>query len=68
MGENHGLARPVNQKDYAGRMTEWFDNKLKNLPAAEWIKSGVPRLRMEEHLKDRKDAVVTQVIFGAEWQ
>ena len=35
VGENHGLARPVNQKDYAIRMGEYFDHYLKGaLP--EW--------------------------------
>ena len=56
VGENHGLTRPVNQKDYAVRMREWFDYQLKGAPAADWIVNGVPRLRMEEHLKERREA------------
>lgn len=56
MGENHGLARPANQKDYAGRMREFFDYHLTGKPAADWIKNGVPRLKMEEHLLERKNA------------
>jgi dipeptidyl aminopeptidase/acylaminoacyl peptidase len=67
VGENHGLARPVNQKDYAIRMSEWFDTKLKKLPAADWITNGVPRLKMDEHLKGRKDGKATDVIYGIEW-
>ena len=55
-GENHGLARPVNQKDYASRMSEWFDHYLEDKPAPDWMKEGVPRLRMEEHLRERKPA------------
>ncbi len=55
-GENHGLARPVNQKDYAQRMGEWYDHYLTGAPAPEWMKDGVPRLRMEDHLRDRKPA------------
>jgi dipeptidyl aminopeptidase/acylaminoacyl peptidase len=54
IGENHGLQRPVNQKDYAVRMREWFDFQLKGAPAADWIVNGVPRLKMEEHLKERR--------------
>ena len=27
-GENHGLAKPANMKDYARRMDEFFDAKL----------------------------------------
>ncbi|MCA0375285.1 MAG: prolyl oligopeptidase family serine peptidase [Gemmatimonadetes bacterium] len=57
VGENHGLARPANQKDYALRMTEWFDALLRDQPAPEWMKEGVPRLRMEQHLKDRRTMV-----------
>lgn len=54
VGENHGLARPANMKDYALRMTEWFDTFLRDQPAPDWLKDGVPRLKMEQHLKDRK--------------
>lgn len=57
VGENHGLARPANQKDYALRMTEWFDTFLRDQPAPEWLKDGVPRLKMEEHLKARRPMV-----------
>jgi dipeptidyl aminopeptidase/acylaminoacyl peptidase len=56
VGENHGLSRPVNQRDYATRMTEWFDHHLAGKPAADWIKNGVPRLRMNEHLLERRDS------------
>jgi len=53
VGENHGLARAPNQRDYAQRMTEYFDHYVRGLPAADWIRDGVPRIRMEEHLKSR---------------
>lgn len=57
VGENHGLARPANMKDYNLRMTEWFDTFLRDQPAPEWLKDGVPRLKMEEHLKARRTLV-----------
>ncbi len=57
VGENHGLARAANQKDYAVRMQEWFDTFLRDQPAPEWLKEGVPRLQMEQHLKDRRPLV-----------
>ena len=57
VGENHGLARPTNQKDYALRMTEWFDTFLRDQSAPDWLTNGVPRLRMEEHLKARRPMV-----------
>ena len=57
VGENHGLARPANQKDYNLRMTEWFDTFLRDQPAPDWLKNGVPRLKMEEHLKEMRPLV-----------
>ena len=56
VGENHGLARPVNQKDYAGRMGEWFDHYLQGKAAPDWMKNGIPRLQMADHLAARKDS------------
>jgi dipeptidyl aminopeptidase/acylaminoacyl peptidase len=56
VGENHGLARPANQKDYAVRMREWFDAYLQGAPAPEWMKNGVPRLQMADHLRLRADS------------
>lgn len=52
-GENHGLAKPENRKDYAVRMKEFFDHHLKGAPAPDWWTEGVPHLKMEEHLKNR---------------
>jgi dipeptidyl aminopeptidase/acylaminoacyl peptidase len=52
-GENHGLMKPENQKDYAMRMREFFDHHLMGKPAPDWWTEGVPHLKMEEHLKKR---------------
>jgi dipeptidyl aminopeptidase/acylaminoacyl peptidase len=52
-GENHGLAKPENRKDYAVRMKEFFDHHLMGKPAPDWWKDGVPHLKMEDHLKAR---------------
>ena len=57
VGENHGLSRPANQKDYALRMTEWFDTFLRDQPAPQWLQDGIPRLKMEAHLKERRPRV-----------
>ncbi len=54
VGENHGLRKPSNQRDYTARMKEFFDHHLMGAPAPDWMKNGVPRLKMEEHLKERK--------------
>ena len=53
VGENHGLRKPANQRDYTVRMMEFFDHHLKGAPAPDWMIKGVPRLQMEEHLKER---------------
>ena len=34
-GENHGLAKPANRKDYAVRMREFFDHHLMGKPAPD---------------------------------
>ncbi|MCC6317638.1 MAG: S9 family peptidase [Gemmatimonadaceae bacterium] len=54
VGENHGLQLPKNQKDYTLRMAEYFDHFLMGKPAPEWLRNGIPRLQMEEHLKSRQ--------------
>lgn len=56
VGENHGLSQPRNQKDYAARMGEFFGHFLQGAEAPDWWKEGVPRLKMEEHLKARQQA------------
>ena len=56
-GESHDLAKRANQKDYAVRMREFLDHHLRGKPAPDWLKDGVPYLKLEEHLKERaKDA------------
>ena len=54
VGENHNLRRPVNQQDYTVRMKEYFDHHLMGKPAPPWLTDGVPRLQMEDHLRQRK--------------
>jgi fermentation-respiration switch protein FrsA (DUF1100 family) len=53
IGENHGLAKRANQKDYTVRMREFFDHYLMGKPMPRWMKEGVRRLDMEDHLKER---------------
>lgn len=59
VGENHGLQQPENQKDYTIRMKEYFDTYLLGAPAPEWLKNGIPRLKMQEHLKSRQKKVAS---------
>ncbi|MBY0227855.1 MAG: prolyl oligopeptidase family serine peptidase [Gemmataceae bacterium] len=52
-GENHGLAKQANMKDYTARMREFFDHHLMGKEAPGWLKEGVPHLKMDDHLKTR---------------
>jgi fermentation-respiration switch protein FrsA (DUF1100 family) len=52
-GENHGLSKPENRKDYSVRMMEFFDTHLKGEKAPDWIENGIEKLKLEEHLETR---------------
>ncbi|MCO6498058.1 MAG: S9 family peptidase [Chitinophagaceae bacterium] len=52
-GENHGIGKTENKKDYAVRMMEFFNHFLKGEPAPDWWSKGIDRLKMEEHLEER---------------
>ncbi len=52
-GENHGIVKLPNRKDYAVRMMEYFDYMLKGADAPDWWSKGVDRLGMEKHLEQR---------------
>ncbi len=54
VGENHGLAQLRNRKDYILRLQDYWDHYLKGQPAADWLENGVPRLEMDEHLREQK--------------
>jgi Dipeptidyl aminopeptidases/acylaminoacyl-peptidases len=54
VGENHGLARPINQKDYAMRQKDWFDHYLEGAPAPDWMTKGIPRLEMDDYWRTLK--------------
>ena len=42
VGENHGLRKPSNMRDYTVRMKEYFDHYLKGAAAPDWMTKGVP--------------------------
>lgn len=52
-GENHGLAKIENRKDYSIRMMEFFDHYLKGTAAPDWLKNGVDRMKLDDHLNSR---------------
>ena len=53
-GENHGLAREPNQKDYRNRIMEWFAHYLKGEPAPDWITKGLSYIEQQDGLKKKK--------------
>jgi dipeptidyl aminopeptidase/acylaminoacyl peptidase len=52
-GENHGLVKPANRKDYTVRMREFFDHHLMDRPAPAWLREGVPHLQLDDHIAER---------------
>ena len=54
-GENHGLAKPANQKDYTVRMKEFLDHFLMDKPAPKWWVEGIPWLKHDEELRSRTE-------------
>ncbi len=48
-GEDHGLRREEDQKDYHRRIVQWFAHYLKGEPAADWM-SGVSWLERKKEL------------------
>jgi dipeptidyl aminopeptidase/acylaminoacyl peptidase len=60
-GENHGLAKLPNMKDYMARMKEFFDHYLMAEPAPDWLENGIPLSKMPQHIDERlkKDSKIT---------
>ncbi|HLW50280.1 MAG TPA: prolyl oligopeptidase family serine peptidase [Sphingobacteriaceae bacterium] len=52
-GENHGIVKEANRKDYAVRMLEFMDHYLKGKPAPDWWEKGIDLLDMQKHLDER---------------
>lgn len=52
-GENHGIAKTPNRKDYAVRMLEYFDHHLKGKPAPEWWSTGIKKVDLSAHIDAR---------------
>jgi len=53
--EPHHLGMLENQKDFQVRMKQYFDHYLKDAPAPQWMKEGMPYInRQYDLLKDQK--------------
>ncbi|MGZ3762527.1 MAG: alpha/beta hydrolase family protein, partial [Mucilaginibacter sp.] len=50
-GENHGIAKLPNRKDYSVRMQEYFDFMLKDKPAPTWWAKGVSHIEMDKFIE-----------------
>ncbi|MGD0736672.1 MAG: prolyl oligopeptidase family serine peptidase [Terracidiphilus sp.] len=57
-GENHGLRKPENMKDYTARMKEFFDFYLMDKPEPRWMKDGVPLLEVKDELDERAKSLI----------
>ncbi len=64
-GENHGLRKPENMKDYTVRMKEYFDYYLMEKPAPKWLTDGVPLLKMKDHLEERTKEISKPASAGS---
>jgi dipeptidyl aminopeptidase/acylaminoacyl peptidase len=51
IGEDHGLRKKQNQKDYQRRILAWFGHYLKGEPAEDWITKGKSFLEREAEIK-----------------
>lgn len=52
IGEEHGLRKRVNQKDWTVRLAEFFDHYLKKSPAPAWLTDGIKAWEKEEEEKE----------------
>ena len=57
-GEPHNLARKANARDFAVRMSQFFDHHLKGKPAPDWMVKGVPFVDREKEKEAIKKMLV----------
>ena len=62
-GEFHGLRRRADQKDYARRMSQFFDHYLKGAAAPEWMDKGIPYIERDEE-KEKFSAMKLEAAGG----
>ena len=55
IGEDHGLRKKSNQRDYQHRILAWFGHYLKDAPAEDWITKGKSFLERDAELKRLKE-------------
>ena len=52
-GEGHHLNKEANMLDYIQRRLDFFNHHVKGDPPADWIKEGIPHIKMNHHLHQR---------------
>lgn len=52
VGENHGVRKPENRKDYSYRMLDFFNHHLKDAKPPQWWSDGIKHLEMKDHISD----------------
>lgn len=67
-GENHGLRKPENMKDYTVRMKEFFDYQLMDRQPPKWWTEGVPLLKMKDDIEQRTKDISKPVTAGGDQQ
>jgi len=67
-GENHGLRKPENMKDYTVRMKEFFDFELRDRQAPKWWTEGVPLLKMKDDIEQRTKDISKPIATGGDQQ
>ncbi|MFN3243832.1 MAG: prolyl oligopeptidase family serine peptidase [Planctomycetota bacterium] len=69
-GEDHGLRKRPNQRDWTRRMQEFFDHHLKGAPAPEWMRRGVPyherKAEKIPHAPSYREAMEAGLIQGSD--
>ncbi len=63
-GENHGLRKPENMKDYTVRMKEFFDYQLMDRQPPKWWTEGVPLLKMKDDIEQRTKEISKPIPTG----
>ena len=63
-GENHGLRKPENMKDYTVRMKEFFDYQLMDRQPPKWWTEGVPLLKMKDDIEQRTKDISKPIATG----
>lgn len=69
-GEDHGLRKRQNQRDWTRRMQEYFDHHLKGAAAPDWMRRGVPYHEREAekipHAPSYREGIRAGLIQGSD--